>query len=62
MKPHENGYRQAMHGQPLINGAPTAAQALRTAASVIGVVVLVLALLALGVYAVVAVDLMPQMR
>jgi hypothetical protein len=51
-----------MHRQPLIDGAPRAAQALRTAASVIGVVVFVLALLALGVYAVVAVDLMPQMR
>jgi hypothetical protein len=52
-----------MHRQHFVDGPPqSAAQALRTAASVIGVVVLVLALLALGVYAVVFVDLMPQMR
>jgi hypothetical protein len=41
---------------------PTAAEAVRNVVVVIGVVALVLALLVLGVYAVVVVDLMPQMQ
>lgn len=39
-----------------------AAQALINLATVVGVVVLVLALLVLGVYAVVVLDLIPQMQ
>jgi hypothetical protein len=61
MKPHENGYSGAMQEHPLVD-APPASEALRTAATVVGVVVLVLALLVVGVYAVVHVDLMPQMH
>jgi hypothetical protein len=62
VKPHENGYKSAMQHHPLVDGPPTASQGLRTVAAVVGVVLLVLALLIVGVYAVVYVDLMPQMR
>jgi len=41
---------------------PDLADALMSLARVVGVVVLVLALLVLGVYAVVVVDLIPQMQ
>ena len=51
-----------MHDRPLIDGPPTASHAFRSAAVVVAVVVLVLALLTLGVYAVVFMDLMPQMQ
>lgn len=61
MKPHENGYIPAMHHRPLTDALP-AAHAMRTAAAVVGVVVLVLTLLAAAVYAVVVVDLIPQMH
>ncbi|MDT5012606.1 MAG: hypothetical protein QOH57_4223 [Mycobacterium sp.] len=51
-----------MHQHPLVEGPPTPTQALRTLAAVVGVVVLVLTLLVAGVYAVVFVDVMPQMQ
>jgi hypothetical protein len=61
MKLLENGYFSAMQSRPVID-EPTRSQAVRGAAAVVGVVALVLALLVLGVYAVVALDLMPLMR
>jgi hypothetical protein len=62
MNTHENGYPGGMQQHPLFDAPPTASEALRTAATVVGVVVLVLALLVVGVFAVVYVDLMPQMH
>ncbi len=61
MKPQENGYPGTMQTRPATNG-PTAWEALRNAAAVVGVVAVVLGLLVLGVYAVVYLDVMPHMR
>ena len=61
MKLLENGYFCAMKSQPVID-EPTPSQAIRGAAAVVGVIALVLALLVLGVYAVVTLDLMLLMR
>jgi hypothetical protein len=61
MKLLENGYFSAMQSRPPID-EPTRSQAVRGAAAVVGVVALVLALLVMGVCAVVALDLMPLMR
>jgi hypothetical protein len=71
MKLLENGYFWAVRSQPVIDeptpsqairGAAAVSQAIRGAAAVVGVIALVLALLVLGVYAVVTLDLMPLMR
>ena len=66
VKPHDNGYCNSVSSHPFVDAPPTGGvqvqQALRTVAAVAGVVVLVLALLILAVYAVVFVDLMPQMQ
>jgi hypothetical protein len=61
MKLLEKGYFYAMHRKPVID-TPTRSQAIRGTAAVVGVVALVLALLVSGVYAVVALDLMPLMH
>ena len=50
-----------MQRRPAID-EPTPSQAIRSAAAVVGVVAPVLALLVVGVYATVALDLMPVMR
>ena len=50
-----------MPDPPLIHG-PTVSQALLSMATVVGVVVLVVALLVLAVFAVVFIDLVPQMQ
>jgi hypothetical protein len=56
------GVLVTLRDRPVIDGPPTASQALCSVAAVVAVVVLVLALLVLGVYAVVFVDLIPQMQ
>ena len=61
MKLLEKGYFSAVQRKPVID-TPTPSQAIRGAAAVVGVVALVLALLVSGVYAVVALDLMPLMH
>jgi hypothetical protein len=61
MKPLENGYLCAVQSRP-VTERPTLSEAIRSMAAVVGVVALVLALLALSVYVVVSVDLMPQMQ
>ena len=50
------------HGEPAGHRRTGPSQAIRGAAAVVGVIALVLALLVLGVYAVVTLDLMPLMR
>ena len=62
MNSHETGYSAAVQHRPATQPLSTTLQAFRSAASVVGVVVLVLATLAVGVYAVVFVDLMPYTR
>lgn len=62
MNSHEIGYSAAVQHPPVTRQLSTTLQAFRSAASVVGVVVLVLATLAVGVYAVVFVDLMPYTR
>ena len=62
MKPHESGYPHLVRDRTVTTETPPAAsQVFRDLAVTVAVVVGVLALLVLGVYAVVAVDLMPQM-
>lgn len=62
MNSHETGYFAAVQHRPATHQLSTTLQAFRSAASVVGVVVLVLATLAVGVYAIVFVDLMPYTR
>ncbi len=51
-----------MPDRPVTEGPTTAFQAFRSAAAAVAVVMLVVAMLVLGVYAVVFMDLMPQMQ
>jgi hypothetical protein len=65
MKPPEIGYPSGMQSRPVTRGPTpirTVIRAVLSAATVVGVVALVLALLALGIYVVVSVDLAPQMH
>jgi hypothetical protein len=62
MKPHETGYSAAVPDRPVTDGPTTAFQAFCSAAAVMAVVMLIGTVLVLGVYAVVFVDLMPQMQ
>ena len=61
MNPHETGYSATVADRPATH-VQTASQAVRSVAAVVAVVVLVVSLLVVGVYAVVFVDLMPQMQ
>jgi hypothetical protein len=65
MKPLEIGYPCGMQSRPITRGSTPTRAVIRDvlgAATVVGVVALVLALLALGIYAVVSVDLIHQMH
>jgi hypothetical protein len=62
MNSHETGYSAVVPDQPAPHPPGTTMQALFSAASVVGVVVLVVLMLMAGVYAVVFLDLMPQLQ
>ncbi len=62
MNSHVTGYAAVVPDRPAPHPPSTTVQAFFSVASVVGVVVLVLLLLMAGVYAVVFMDLMPQLQ